>query len=472
MAPAAIEVGDHTTHVLLVAYPTQGHINPLLQFGKRLAARRGVRSTLAVTRFVLATAAPSSPGGSVHLAAISDGCDHAGYDEAGDARAYLARLETAGSRTLAELLCAEAARGRPVHVVVYDSFLPWARGVARRHGAACAAFLTQACAVNIAYGHAWSGTVKLPVREAPGELPGLPAGLEAGDLPTFMVNPADGHGYQDMLVKQQFDGIGDADDVLVNSFSDLEPPEAEHLASTWGAKTIGPTVPSAYLDTRIPDDTSYGCHLHSPSPATTAWLDAHPARSVVYAAFGSVAKASPEQMAEVAEGLLATGRPFLWVVRASEAAKIPGDFAVKLAAAGGRGRGLVVPWSPQLEVLAHPAVGCFVTHCGWNSTTEAISAGVPMVAVPRWSDQTMNAKYIADIWRVGVRARRSGGGGVVDGLVERGEVERCVREVMEREEYRRNAGKWREMAKDAVSEGGSSDANIAAFVAKYGATAK
>uniref|UniRef100_J3MUX3 UDP-glycosyltransferases domain-containing protein n=1 Tax=Oryza brachyantha TaxID=4533 RepID=J3MUX3_ORYBR len=313
MAPAAIEVGDHTTHVLLVAYPTQGHINPLLQFGKRLAPRH------------------------------------------------------------------------------------------------------TACAVNIAYGHAWSGTVKLPVREAPGELPGLPAGLEAGDLPTFMVNPADGHGYQDMLVKQQFDGIGDADDVLVNSFSDLEPPEAEHLASTWGAKTIGPTVPSASLDTRIPDDTSYGCHLHSPSPATTAWLDAHPARSVVYAAFGSVAKASPEQMAEVAEGLLATGRPFLWV---------------------------------------------------------AISAGVPMVAVPRWSDQTMNAKYIADIWRVGVRARRSGGGGVVDGLVERGEVERCVREVMEREEYRRNAGKWREMAKDAVSEGGSSDANIAAFVAKYGATAK
>ncbi|KAL5222751.1 hypothetical protein ABZP36_027464 [Zizania latifolia] len=454
------EAVDHTTHVLLLPYPTQGHINPLLQFGKRLAARRGVRSTIAVTRFVHRSTTPSP--GQVHLAAISDGCDHAGYDEAGDARAYLARLESAGSETLGELLRAEAELGRPVHVVVYDSFLPWALGVARRHGVACAAFLTQACAVNIAYGHAWAGTVSLPVTQPPRDLPGLPADLEVGDLPTFMVNPADGHGYQDILVKAQFDGLGEADDVLVNSFSELEPPEAEHLASTWGAKTIGPTVPSAYLDNHIPDDTSYGCHLHQPSPATTAWLDARQACSVVYAAFGSVATASPEQMAEVAEGLLATGKPFLWVVRASEAAKIPGDFAGKLAAAGGRG--LVVSWSTQLEVLAHSAVGCFVTHCGWNSTVEGISAGVPMVAMPRWSDQAMNAKYIADVWRVGARARRGR-----DGVVGRGEVERCVREVMEREEYRRNAAKWRDRARAAMSKGGSSDANVAAFVAKHGA---
>uniref|UniRef100_A0A0E0LXI9 Glycosyltransferase n=1 Tax=Oryza punctata TaxID=4537 RepID=A0A0E0LXI9_ORYPU len=215
---------DLTTHVLLVPYPTQGHINPLLQFGKRLAARRrGVRS-------MLATAAPSP--GAVHLAAISDGCNRAGYDEAGDACASTWRAWRPPGRTRSPSCCAARRRaaGRCTSWCTTRSS-PWARGVARQHGAA---FLTQACAVNIAYGHALAGTVKLPVRVAPG-------------------------------VRRQ-------------------PHPGRHVV-------------------RLPP--------HAPSPATTAWLNAHQARSVVYTAFGSVAKASPVQMAEDTEVLLATGRPFL-----------------------------------------------------------------------------------------------------------------------------------------------------------------
>uniref|UniRef100_A0A3N7F902 Anthocyanidin 3-O-glucosyltransferase n=1 Tax=Populus trichocarpa TaxID=3694 RepID=A0A3N7F902_POPTR len=44
-----------------------------------------------------------------------------------------------------------------------------------------------------------------------------------------------------------------------------------------------------------------------------------------------------------------------------------------------------------------------MTHCGWNSTLEALSLGVPMVAMPQWTDQPTNAKYITDVWHVGVR---------------------------------------------------------------------
>ncbi|KAM0914654.1 hypothetical protein ACQ4PT_011366 [Festuca glaucescens] len=226
----------------------------------------------------------------------------------------------------------------------------------------------------------------------------------------------------------------------------------------WGAKTIGPTVPSAYLDNRLPDDVSYGFHLHTPTTATTkAWLDAQPPRSVAYVSFGSIAAPGPAHMAEVAEGLYNSGSPFLWVVRALETSKIPEGFADRAG-----GRGLIVPWTAQLEVLAHPAVGCFVTHCGWNSTTEALGAGVPMVGMPQWSDQPTNAKYIEDVWRVGVRARQDDGG-----VVRREEVEMCVRAVMEgerSEEYTQNALEWKEKARSAMGEGGSSDRNITEFL--------
>ncbi|KAF8780798.1 hypothetical protein HU200_000741 [Digitaria exilis] len=409
---------EQSIHVLLLPNPSQGHINPILQFGKRLAAHRGVQCTLAVTRFVLAQTGVT--GGGVHVATVSDGCDAGGFDEAGGIVAYTARLEAAGSETVGALLRSEAELGRPVHAL-------------RRHGVASAAFFTQPCAVDVAYGHAWAGLLETPVvgEMTPIELPGLPAGLRLGDLPTFLTDQGDDRAYLDLLVNQ-FSGLDTADHVLVNSFYELQPQESEYMASTWRAKTVGPTVPSAYLDNRLPDDTSYGFHLYTPLTAVTrAWLDAKPACSVVYVSFGSLAKPCLVQMAEMAEGLYNSGKDFLW-----------------------------------LEVLAHPAIGCFMTHCGWNSTMEGMGAGVPMVAMPQWSDQTMNAKYIEDVWRVGVRVCPD-----ENGMVRREEVQRCVREVMEGDksvEYRRNATDWKEKAKSAMSEGGSSDNNIIQFLRKLG----
>jgi pathogen-inducible salicylic acid glucosyltransferase len=95
---------------------------------------------------------------------------------------------------------------------------------------------------------------------------------------------------------------------------------------------------------------------------------------------------------------------------------------------------------------------------------EALGIGVPMVAMPQWSDQPTNAKYIEDVWRVGVKLQPDG-----KGVVRKEEVERCVREVMEgesSEEYRKNATGWSQKAKKAMSEGGSSDSNIVEFLSK------
>ncbi|KAJ1290441.1 hypothetical protein BS78_02G243500, partial [Paspalum vaginatum] len=299
-----------------------------------------------------------------------------------------------------------------------------------------------------------------PAAGAPLALPGLPDGLAERDLPTFLIDPDD-RAYLELLVNQ-FRGLDTADHVLVNSFYELQPLESEYMESAWRAKTVGPAVPSAYLDNRLPDDTSYGFHLYTPLTETTkAWLDARRARSVVYVSFGSIAEPGVAQMTEMAEGLHGSGRDFLWVVRASETSKLPEGFADRA-----KERGLVVTWSPQLEVLAHPAVGCFVTHCGWNSTMEGLGAGVPMVAMPQWSDQTMNAKYIEDVWRVGVRVRPD-----EKGVVRKEEVETCMREVMEGErsrEYCENAISWKEKARRAMSEGGSCDDYILEFLSKLG----
>ena len=160
---------------------------------------------------------------------------------------------------------------------------------------------------------------------------------------------------------------------------------------------------------------------------------------------------------ELATGLKQSGCFFLWVVRETETDKIPKNYVEEIGE-----KGLIVSWSPQLEVLAHESVGSFLTHCGWNSTLEGLSLGVPMIGMPHWTDQPTNAKFVEDVWKVGVRVKAEG-----DGFVRREEIVRCVGEVMEGEkgkEIRKNAEKWKMLAKEAVAEGGSSDKSIDEFV--------
>ena len=58
-----------------------------------------------------------------------------------------------------------------------------------------------------------------------------------------------------------------------------------------------------------------------------------------------------------------------------------------------RDRGLLLTsWAPQLQILAHKAVGLYLSHCGWNSTLEAICAGIPLLTCPCFVDQWMNAR--------------------------------------------------------------------------------
>ncbi|XP_062225221.1 UDP-glycosyltransferase 79-like [Phragmites australis] len=448
--------GGGRAHVLLLPFPgMQGHANPMLQLGHRLAYH-GLSPTLVVSRHVLSTttASMSCP---FPVAAISDGFDDGGIASCPDTAEYVRRMEAAGSETLARLIEAEARAGRPVRVLVYDSHLPWARRVARDVGVAAAAFMTQLCAVDLIYGEVWAGRVSLPLTDGSALCGWLGVELGPEDMPPFMTAPEWYPAFTESALSQ-FDGLEDANDVLVNSFRDLEPKEADYLESTWRAKTIGPTLPSFYLDDgRLPSNRTYGFNLFSSTAPCMAWLDKQAPCSVVLASYGTVANLDTAQLEELGSGLCNSGKPFLWVLRSSEAEKMSEELCSMC-----QERGLIVPFCPQLEVLVHKATGCFLSHCGWNSTTEAIVTGVPMVAMPQWADQPTTAKYVESAWEIGLRMRK--------GLVKREDVDRCIREVMDgerKEEYRRNAALWMQKAKEAMQEGGSSDKNIAEFAAKY-----
>ncbi|KAA8532159.1 hypothetical protein F0562_006699 [Nyssa sinensis] len=440
---------DEKTHIVIIPFPVQGHINPMLQFSKRLASK-GLRVTLLTTTSNKESLQSETNG--VIVESISNNLDVASIE------ALVDRFKTVASQSLPEIIAKYGASGYPVSCLVYDSVMPWALDIAKQLGLTGASFFTQACAVGAIYCNIQRGLLSLPLEGTTVSIAGLPT-LSISDLPSFVY---DRESYPSLVdrVLDRFSNVDQADWIFFNTFDHLEEEVVNWMASQWPIKTIGPTIPSMYLDKRLTDDKDYGLSLFKPDAAACMnWLDNKQIGSVVYVSFGSLANLGEEQMDELACGLMRSNNYFLWVVRASEGSKLPSNLKAETSE-----KGLVVNWCPQLEVLSHQAVGCFMTHCGWNSTLEALSLGVPMVAMPQWTDQTTNAKFVVDVWQAGVRVKVN-----EKGIVGREEIEVCIKEVMEGErgkELKRNAVKWKVLAKEAVDEGGSSDKNIEDFVSK------
>lgn len=148
------------------------------------------------------------------------------------------------------------------------------------------------------------------------------------------------------------------------------------------------------------------------------WLNEQPVTSVVYVSFGSwVAPLGDEKINELALGLEATQRPFLWALSPTWSRALPDGYLDRVA-----GRGKVVAWAPQKEVLKHNSVGCYLCHCGWNSTVEAIVAEKRLLCYPVAGDQLINCRYIVGVWGIGER---------VKGESNRDDVVEGIRRVME-----------------------------------------
>ncbi|KAK7282500.1 hypothetical protein RIF29_11332 [Crotalaria pallida] len=442
-----------SVHCLVLAFPAQGHINPMLQFSK-LSQHEGVKVTLATTAFYCMNNMLRLPA-SIALETISDGFDYGGgVGKAKSLKHYLDTFWQVGPQTLEELIKKLGKTGNPVDCLIYDSFLPWGIDVAKRCGILGAVFLTQNLAVSSIYYHFNLGKLKVPITHEV-SLPALPP-LQLGDLPSFFCN------YEKDSVtlhslSAQFTNTHKADWVLCNTVYELEKEIVNWTMKIWPKlRTIGPSIPSMFLDKRLENDEDYGAAQFSSDEECMKWLEDKPKGSVVYVSFGTMVAINEKQIEELAFGLKDSGSYFLWAVRASEQGKLPKGSELKSE------KGLVVAWCSQLKVLAHEAISCFVTHCGWNSTLESLSLGIPMIAVPQWTEQFTNAKFIADVWKIGIRA-------TVDEkkIVTREVLKHSIWEIMESEkgkEMKRNAMQWKTLAREAVGEGGSSHKNITEFL--------
>lgn len=447
-------MSSRVPHVLLVSAPLQGHVNPLLVLGRHLASR-GLLVTFSTAphgglKFGHGDGSTVDFGrGTIRFEHLKGGALWASDDPRyHDAMDVLRHLEETAPPVLAELIRGQSEAGRAVSCVVANAFAPWASRVASGMGVPHAMLWTESCAVLSLFYHYFHSLADFPSREAgPGAMvavPGLPP-LAAGDLPALI------HAPEEIMWRQVL--IADLRSlremvtwVLVNTFDELERPTIEALRPHLPVIPVGPLCSGT---------ESHGSGGHDDDDCV-AWLDAQPPRSVVFVAFGSLLQISRDEMSELAAGLAATGRPFLLVVRDDNRELLPDDC---LAAAAGSNRGKVVAWCEQARVLAHGAVGCFVTHCGWNSTVEALASGVPVVTYPAWADQPTNAKFLADVYGVGVRLPKP---------MARDALRRCIQEVMggpEAVAVLARSAKWKAEASAALSTGGSLDKGIQEFVA-------
>ncbi|KAF5770971.1 putative UDP-glucuronosyl/UDP-glucosyltransferase [Helianthus annuus] len=118
-------------------------------------------------------------------------------------------------------------------------------------------------------------------------------------------------------------------------------------------------------------------------------------------------------------------------------------------------RNILWKWAPQQEVLGHEAIGAFWTHSGWNSTVESVCEGVPMICSPFWGDQPLDARYVSDVWKVGV---------YLENGWKREEITNAIRRVMADEEMRETSRGLKQKLDASLIEGGSSYESVESLV--------
>ncbi|CAN6470953.1 unnamed protein product [Victoria cruziana] len=342
----------------------------------------------------------------------------------------------------------------PVTCIIADSFLPFAQDLADGAGVPLISFWTSAASSLTTHIYTDQLREKFGVvgaltrenRDTPIDiieslpfvrLQDLQEGIVSGRLDSVF----------SVLLHNMAKVIPRAAAVLINTFESLETFSLTDLRTKLNACL--PIAPLFLLSPPPPPASSSATDDHG----CISFLDSHLPNSVIYVSFGSVAdlRIPNHEMVALAEGLEASGAPFLWSLKPEKQTNLPAGFVDRV-----KGRGLIVPWAPQLAVLRHASLAMFISHGGWNSVLEAIAGGVPLICRPVFGDHAINSR-LADVSCSGI------GVTVREGIFSKESVEEAIQLVLS-EQVGKASHHWRKLMDDAVGTEGSSTRNMNALV--------
>jgi len=462
-------------HIFFFPFLAHGHMIPSVDMAKSFA-EKGVKATIITTPlnapfFFKAIGKSKTNGNDIHIqtiqfpsakAGLPDGCENV------DSIPSLDLLQAFFMATglLQDQLEQLLLKQRP-SCIVSDFFLPWTTDSAAKFGIPRLVFhgtsFLSLCVISC---------VKLyePYKDVSSDsefflLPNLPGEIKMTreQLPPFITSK-EKTGFVKLLEEAE-EAEERSYGVVVNSFYELERVYADHFRKVLGRKAW-PIGPLSLCNKDAEEKTHRGKEACIDERECMEWLETKKPNSVVYVCFGSIAKFSDSQLREIATGLEASGQPFMWVVRKSKedgVAWLPDGFEKRM-----EGKGLIIRgWAPQVLILEHEAIGAFVTHCGWNSTLEAVTAGVPMVTWPVAAEQFFNEKLVTEVLEIGVPVGATKWLRLEGDSITCGAVEKAVKRVLTGEEaidMKNKAKVLSQLAKRAVLGGGSSYSNLNALI--------
>ncbi|MCE3216447.1 hypothetical protein HAX54_006585 [Datura stramonium] len=441
-------------HVVFVPYFTPSHMIPLVNIARLFASRHGVKVSIITTHYnaLFFESSIDESGQQIFVHKLKFPSDEVGLPQG---------IENFSSVTASEmslLFMGIALLQKPMedlivelspHCIVSDVCLTWTVDVAEQ--------------------------LKVSSDSESFLIPGLPNKIEMkrSQLPENIKTNPEGPYWEMMKRIKESEPRSYA--MIHDTIYDLESTYAELYQKIKGKKPwlIGPLF---YFSKREESSNSRNTAVQE-RHSCLSWLDSQEPNSVVYICFGSMGRFSDAQLTEIALALEASDSSFLWVVRNGDKTQendqknwMPTSFKGKMLT---NNKGLIVRgWVPQLKILNHPAIGAFMTHCGWNSILESLTAGVPMLTWPLFAEQFYNEKLVEVLGcGVGVGAEVCHSTfDITDTIVKKENIEASVKMLMnasKKSETTRSRAKDVEATiKRAVEKGGSSYNHLTALIAE------
>ncbi|XP_077222915.1 UDP-glycosyltransferase 92A1-like [Tasmannia lanceolata] len=456
-------------HMVLFPFMAQGHLIPFIELARLLKKRTRCTITLVNTPLNIKKLRASLPSDtSIHLSELPfSSTDHGlpPNTENTDSLPFHRFIDLfEASQTLQpyfeNLISKICEETNPSHVcIISDMFYGWTVEVANKLGVFHSFFISSGAYGTAVYFELW---LHLPhYRTTDCEEFLLPDFPEARHIHFSQLGKnlelADGTDRWSKLLQRELSFSLQSDGYLINTVEEFEPMGLGYFRR----KTGRPVWPIGPI-TSIPDKEGFvGKKPGISVDRCVEWLNLHRPCSVIYVSFGSQNSISVSQMMALAMGLEASGKPFIWAIRAPigfdekedfRSEWLPQGFECRM---GERKQGILVrKWAPQLGILSHKSTGAFLSHCGWNSTVESLTRGVPMIGWPISGEQFYNSKMLEEEVGVCVEIARGNSEEIREDHVVK-VIEMVMGETEKGEEMRSKVCGVKEILEAAIREDGS-----------------